>query len=37
VLIGASSVNQLNDNLASLQNLHFSAEELQQIESILAQ
>lgn len=37
VLIGASSVNQLNDNLASLQNLHFSAEELHQIETILAQ
>lgn len=36
VLIGASSVNQLNDNLASLQNLHFSSEELHQIESILA-
>jgi L-glyceraldehyde 3-phosphate reductase len=35
VLIGASSVAQLNDNLASLQNLKFSAEELSAINAIL--
>lgn len=35
VLIGASSVKQLNDNLDSLDNLAFSAEELQAIERIL--
>jgi len=35
VLIGASSVNQLNDNLASLQNLQFSEKELSAIEKIL--
>ena len=35
VLIGASRVSQLEDNLASLDNLHFSKEELEQIESIL--
>ena len=34
-LIGASSVKQLEDNLASLNNLNFSEEELSQIESIL--
>jgi L-glyceraldehyde 3-phosphate reductase len=34
-LIGASSVQQLEDNLASLKNLTFSEEELNQIESIL--
>jgi L-glyceraldehyde 3-phosphate reductase len=34
-LIGASSVKQLEDNLASLNNLKFSEEELEQIESIL--
>jgi L-glyceraldehyde 3-phosphate reductase len=34
-LIGASSVKQLEDNLASLNNLKFSDEELDQIESIL--
>src|SRR5690349_10747216 len=34
-LIGASSVKQLEDNLASLKNLDFSEEELAQIESIL--
>ena len=34
-LIGASSVRQLEDNLASLNNLKFSDEELDQIESIL--
>jgi len=34
-LIGASSVKQLEDNLASLNNLKFSDEELNKIESIL--
>ena len=34
-LIGASSVKQLEDNLASLNNLKFGAEELNRIESIL--
>jgi len=34
-LIGASSVKQLEDNLASLNNLKFSEEELDQIETIL--
>ena len=34
-LIGASSVKQLEDNLASLNNLKFSDEELNRIESIL--
>lgn len=35
VLIGASSVHQLNENLASLGNLEFSGDELQAIEGIL--
>jgi L-glyceraldehyde 3-phosphate reductase len=34
-LIGASSVNQLEDNLAALNNLNFSEEELDRIEEIL--
>ena len=34
-LIGASSVRQLEDNLASLKNLKFSDDELDEIESIL--
>ena len=34
-LIGASSVSQLEDNLAALNNLKFSDDELEQIESIL--
>ena len=34
-LIGASSVQQLEENLAALDNLHFSDEELQAIEKIL--
>jgi len=34
-LIGASSVKQLEDNLAALYNLKFSEFELEQIESIL--
>jgi L-glyceraldehyde 3-phosphate reductase len=36
VLIGASSVGQLNNNIDALQNLEFSAVELAQIEEILA-
>lgn len=35
VLIGASSVGQLNNNIDSLQNLQFSSDELNAIESIL--
>jgi len=35
VLIGASSVEQLDDNLACLNNLHFQTEELSHIKSIL--
>ena len=35
VLIGASSVNQLHNNINSLQNLDFSKDELVSIESIL--
>ena len=35
VLVGASSVAQLTDNLKALQNKVFSTEELQAIESIL--
>ena len=35
VLIGASSVGQLNDNLESLKNLKFSSDELDKIEEIL--
>ena len=35
-LIGASSVQQLEDNLAALNHLSFSAEELNQIEAVLA-
>ena len=35
VLIGASSVNQLHNNIDSVQNLDFSKEELVAIESIL--
>ncbi len=34
-LIGASSVKQLENNLATLQNLHFADDELKQIELIL--
>jgi L-glyceraldehyde 3-phosphate reductase len=34
-LIGASSVKQLDDNLAALNNLAFSAEELSEIDAIL--
>jgi L-glyceraldehyde 3-phosphate reductase len=35
VLIGVSSVEQLNDNLKTLNNLNFSEDELKKIESIL--
>jgi L-glyceraldehyde 3-phosphate reductase len=35
VLIGASSVKQLADNLQAQENLHFSMEELSAIENIL--
>ncbi|MGZ9235473.1 MAG: aldo/keto reductase, partial [Anaerolineales bacterium] len=34
-LIGASSVKQLEDNLASLNTLNFDDEELDRIESII--
>lgn len=34
-IIGASSVAQLDDNLRTLENLHFSSEELERIENIL--
>jgi L-glyceraldehyde 3-phosphate reductase len=34
-LIGASRVEQVEQNVAALQNLEFAAEELQQIEEIL--
>ncbi|WP_372751574.1 L-glyceraldehyde 3-phosphate reductase [Labilibaculum sp.] len=35
VLVGASSVNQLNQNIDSLANLHFEHSELEQIQNIL--
>ena len=35
VLIGASSVKQLDDNLASLNNLDFTSDELNKIETVL--
>jgi L-glyceraldehyde 3-phosphate reductase len=35
VLIGTSSINQLNNNIESLNNLHFSKSELDEIEKIL--
>lgn len=35
-LIGASSVRQLEENVAALENIEFSIEELEQIEKILA-
>jgi len=37
VLIGASRVSQLQDNLKALDYLDFTPEELQQIDTILAQ
>lgn len=36
VLIGASTVEQLNDNVAALKNMDFTADELKVIESILS-
>ncbi len=36
-LVGTSSVKQVEDNVAALDNLDFSAEELQKIETILAE
>ncbi|WP_071147096.1 aldo/keto reductase [Bacteroides ihuae] len=36
VIIGASSVNQLKDNLKAIENCAFSAEELEKINAILA-
>jgi L-glyceraldehyde 3-phosphate reductase len=35
VLIGASSVEQLVDNVNSLENMNFDLKELEQIEAIL--
>ena len=35
VLVGASRVSQIEDNVATLENLDFTAEELQAIEDIL--
>jgi L-glyceraldehyde 3-phosphate reductase len=35
VLVGASRVEQINDNIAALKNLHFTSEELSEIEAIL--
>jgi L-glyceraldehyde 3-phosphate reductase len=35
VLVGASSVQQIEDNVETLKNLHFSAEELTKMEEIL--
>ena len=37
VIIGASSVKQLEDNLKALDNTHFSEEELREIEEVLKQ
>jgi L-glyceraldehyde 3-phosphate reductase len=36
-LVGASSVKQLEDNLAALNNLQFAEEELQDIETVLSE
>jgi L-glyceraldehyde 3-phosphate reductase len=36
VLVGASKVSQVEDNVAALENLSFTAEELTTIEGILA-
>jgi L-glyceraldehyde 3-phosphate reductase len=36
-LIGASSVGQLDDNIAALNNRKFTSEELEQIDQILAE
>ncbi|MBQ4526221.1 MAG: aldo/keto reductase, partial [Bacteroidaceae bacterium] len=35
VIIGASSVRQLNDNLQTIERLDFTAEELERIDLIL--
>jgi L-glyceraldehyde 3-phosphate reductase len=35
-LIGASRVEQIEENLATLQNLHFSEGELREIETLTA-
>jgi predicted oxidoreductases (related to aryl-alcohol dehydrogenases) len=35
VIVGASSVNQLADNLKALEHLEFMADELKEIEQIL--
>ena len=35
VLVGASQVKQINENVAALKNLHFTSEELSQIDMIL--
>ena len=35
-LVGTSKVSQVNDNVAALKNLKFSAEEVGRIDSILA-
>jgi L-glyceraldehyde 3-phosphate reductase len=35
VLVGASRVEQINDNVAALKNLHFTSEELSEIEAII--
>lgn len=35
VIVGASSVNQLADNLKALDHLEFTADELKEIEQIL--
>jgi L-glyceraldehyde 3-phosphate reductase len=35
-LVGASRVSQVEDNIAALDNLHFSAEELSRIEALLS-
>ena len=37
VLVGASSIQQIDDNLKSLENLNFTGEELSAIETVLAQ
>jgi L-glyceraldehyde 3-phosphate reductase len=36
-LVGTSKVSQVDDNVAALKNLNFSAEELSKIESILGE
>lgn len=37
VIIGASKVEQIDQNVATLQNLRFSEDELRRIDGILAQ